>query len=103
MSPLARHLEPEIMDDPALDGERHREALRGLERINRWSSSSRIVWFPIKTLAQERTFSPLRVLDIATGAGDVPIQLWHRARRAGLPLEVDGCDQSPRAIEYAKK
>jgi 2-polyprenyl-3-methyl-5-hydroxy-6-metoxy-1,4-benzoquinol methylase len=45
----------------------------------------------------------VRVLDLATGGGDVPIRLHHRARRAGLPLTVEGCDVSPGAIEYATR
>ena len=36
-----RHLQPEIMDQPDLAPERHFQALRGLERINGWSGSSR--------------------------------------------------------------
>jgi 2-polyprenyl-3-methyl-5-hydroxy-6-metoxy-1,4-benzoquinol methylase len=46
---------------------------------------------------------PLRVLDIATGAGDVPIGLWRRAVRTGVPLEVAGCDLSPGAVRHAKR
>jgi 2-polyprenyl-3-methyl-5-hydroxy-6-metoxy-1,4-benzoquinol methylase len=45
----------------------------------------------------------LRVLDIATGAGDVPVTLWKKARKNGLFLEVDGCDKSPHAIDCARK
>jgi hypothetical protein len=28
-----RHLEPEMMDDPGLDGRRHNAALKSLERL----------------------------------------------------------------------
>jgi 2-polyprenyl-3-methyl-5-hydroxy-6-metoxy-1,4-benzoquinol methylase len=43
----------------------------------------------------------LRVLDLATGAGDLPIRLWHKARRAHIQLRLEGCDVSPRAVAYA--
>jgi SAM-dependent methyltransferase len=33
----------------------------------------------------------------------VPIGLWHRAARAGLPVEIDACDASPRALEHARR
>ena len=89
------------MDDPVLEQQRHLHALRGLERINRWSRSERIVWLPIWTLAQETGTRSLRVLDIATGAGDVPIRLWHRARRANVHLRIDGCDRNLRAVAFA--
>jgi 2-polyprenyl-3-methyl-5-hydroxy-6-metoxy-1,4-benzoquinol methylase len=96
-----RRRRPEIMDLPDLDMERHVRALRGLERINRWSGSARLLWGPIR--AQNHSVQPRRLLDVATGGGDIPIQLWHKARRAGLKLEIAGCDRSPQAIEYARQ
>src|SRR5262249_52402604 len=44
----------------------------------------------------------LRLLDVATGAGDVPVRLWKRARRAGYGWQVSGCDLSPVAVAYAR-
>jgi 2-polyprenyl-3-methyl-5-hydroxy-6-metoxy-1,4-benzoquinol methylase len=46
---------------------------------------------------------PIRVLDIATGGGDIPISLWRRAHRRSLPIQVAGCDVSHRAIEFARR
>ena len=45
---------------------------------------------------------PIRVLDLATGSGDVPIDLWQRAKRAGMEIDISACDISPLAIETAK-
>jgi SAM-dependent methyltransferase len=98
-----RHLQPEIMDQPGLDRRRHVQALRGLERINFWSRSARILWPPLAALAGERRERPLRVLDLATGAGDVPLRLERLARRSGVPLEIEGCDVSPAAVEHARR
>jgi 2-polyprenyl-3-methyl-5-hydroxy-6-metoxy-1,4-benzoquinol methylase len=89
------------MDQPGLDEGRHVQALRGLERINFWSRSAALVWGPLAELAREEPGRPLRVLDLATGAGDVPIRLWHRARRAGVALQVEGCDVRPAAVAHA--
>ncbi|MBI3291560.1 MAG: methyltransferase domain-containing protein [Elusimicrobia bacterium] len=97
-----RHREPELMDDPALEMSRHIGALRGLERINRWSGSARMMWPPICELTQASKAQSLRVLDIATGAGDVPIGLWQMARWAGFSLHIDGCDRSLRAVTHAQ-
>jgi 2-polyprenyl-3-methyl-5-hydroxy-6-metoxy-1,4-benzoquinol methylase len=97
-----RCLQPEIMDDPGLEEQWHNDALRGLARINLVSGSTRILWGPIVALAREMPSRPLRVLDIATGGGDVPIRLALRARRAGLPIQVEGCDRSPVAIHHAQ-
>jgi 2-polyprenyl-3-methyl-5-hydroxy-6-metoxy-1,4-benzoquinol methylase len=88
------------MDQPDLDPRQHRRALRGLQRINAVSGSDRILWPALRDLARQSP-SPLSVLDVATGAGDVPRRLWRRARLAGLPVHFAGCDQSPTALDYA--
>ncbi len=93
----------EVMDDPSLDTGPHFQALQGLARINRWSGSAKIVWDPIAALARRTGQHSLRVLDIATGAGDIPILLSQMARQAGLSLQIEGCDKSPQAIAYARK
>jgi 2-polyprenyl-3-methyl-5-hydroxy-6-metoxy-1,4-benzoquinol methylase len=98
-----RVLEPEDMDDPALATERLHGALTGLSRLNFVSNSARIVWRPIARLARELKANRLRVLDIATGAGDVPLALWRRARRDGLSLDIHGIDFSLRSIEFARQ
>jgi 2-polyprenyl-3-methyl-5-hydroxy-6-metoxy-1,4-benzoquinol methylase len=98
-----RRREPEIIDQPNLEEERHVQALHGLERINRWSGSARILWPPIRALARQMGGAPLRLLDVATGAGDVPIRLWQKARRAGIALGVEGCDRSPTAVIHARR
>jgi len=96
-----RKCEPELMDDPALDAERHHEALRGLASLNSLSASARLIWKPIVRLVREQQTSQLRVLDIATGGGDIPIALWRRANRAGIQLDILGVDISARGLEHA--
>jgi 2-polyprenyl-3-methyl-5-hydroxy-6-metoxy-1,4-benzoquinol methylase len=91
------------MDDPALATERLQGALTGLTRLNFVSNSSRIVWRPIRQLALELKTNCLRVLDIATGSGDVPMALWRRAKRAGVSLEIQGIDFSARSVEFARE
>src|SRR5262245_33844863 len=98
-----RQLEPEVMDDPALATDRLHGALTGLTRLNFVSNSARIVWQSIAHLARSLKTDRLRVLDIATGAGDVPITLYQRARRAGLTLDIHGIDVSQRSIKFARE
>jgi SAM-dependent methyltransferase len=96
-----RRREPEIMDQPGLDPAQHARALRGLARINWWSASAGILWPPLAALARAERRT-LRVLDLGTGGGDVPLRLWRRGRRSGVPLRLEGCDVSPVALAHAE-
>lgn len=98
-----RICEPEEMDDPALQADLLHGALRGLSTINLLSGSARILWPEIHRLARRLRTDRLRVLDIATGAGDIPLALWHKARRAKLQLEIHGIDISPRTLDFARQ
>ncbi len=98
-----RRLEPEFMDDLALESARHRQALRGLERINQVSFSAASLWGPIQNYYFQAGRKPLRILDIASGAGDSVIALSQMARKKNLPLVFEGCDFNPRAVSYASE
>lgn len=103
MGPLGqRRRTPEIMDQPGLDPRRHAAALRGLARINFWSRSAGLLWPPLAALARRLETTRLRVLDLASGGGDVAIRLWHKARRAGLDFHLEGRDLSPVAVAHAR-
>ena len=76
-----RDRQPELMDDPDLEPGRHRHALAGLARLNRVSGSGRLVWSALRDLAVQGGAEPLRILDLATGGGDVPLALVRCAPR----------------------
>jgi len=97
-----RQLGPEIMDQPHLDEARHHHALHELARLNRLSLSAAILWPPIRDLARRHAAVPLRILDVASGGGDVTIALSRKVRKAGFPIEIHGCDKSAVAVEYAR-
>jgi len=98
-----RALIPERMDDPELDAREHVQALRGLRRINAWTGNAALAWKHVSRAAREISGRPLRVLDIATGAADVPIALLKRSASCGLKLEMDACDFSEQAIAFAQE
>lgn len=99
----ARNRRPEIMDRPDLDERRFVGSLAGLRRVNLVTGSARIVWPAIRDWAVRHPGRTVRVLDVACGAGDMLVRLDRRARRAGLSLELHGCDIKPLAVDYAKK
>jgi SAM-dependent methyltransferase len=99
---LERYRQPELMDQPGLSPARHVQALQGLARINFLSASAGILWPELAQLARGMAGRVPRILDVATGGGDVPIRLGRRARRAGLLFHMEGCDISPVALEHAR-
>ena len=103
MNLATRRRLPELMDDPGLSRELHFRALAGLSRLNGWSGSVRIIWRAIRSLQRDGNPAGLRILDVATGAGDIPIGLWRHALRSGMTVEIDACDISPVALEYARR
>jgi SAM-dependent methyltransferase len=96
-----RQREPELMDQPGLDEKLHGDALRGLQRINRISGTGGVVWTAIEKLALSAPSRTWRVLDVASGGGDVAIDVARRAAQRKIDLGVDGCDVSPFAVDYA--
>lgn len=102
MKARSRCREPELMDQPGLDAELHRQALVGLRRVNVVSGTVRALWNPIRQLAEGCPERNIRVLDLACGGGDVARGLAAKARRSGVPLHVDGCDISPVAVAHAQ-
>lgn len=96
-----RDRKPELMDQPGLDEALHRQALCGLRRVNRISGTVGNLWNPIRRLAAELSGRPVRILDVASGAGDVAVGIARQARRARISVQVDGCDVSPVAVEAA--
>lgn len=93
------------MDDPALDPRAHEAALRGLERIHLVSRADAALWPQIARLYDEpgNRDRPLRVLDVACGGGVLALALADRAAREGRSIEVEGCDKSPRAVEFSER
>ena len=97
----SRDRQAEWMDEPDIDSTLHANALRGLSRVNRLSGAARSIWNPIADLARRRTEGPIRVLDVASGGGDVAIAIKQLADRTGLAMDVVGCDISQTAVEFA--
>lgn len=103
MQLLSRVRVPELMDDPNLDDDRHYDALRSLHKLNKVSKGASFLWKPLRLLSQTEKSSPLRILDLATGGGEIPIELQMLAKKNNLPMQIDGCDFSERAVAYAAR
>jgi 2-polyprenyl-3-methyl-5-hydroxy-6-metoxy-1,4-benzoquinol methylase len=117
-----RTREPELMDDPSLDAARHARALEALARINRVSRTGARVAREVQRIAGEArtgrraaresaggaparasSTGRIRVLDVACGGGDVLRDVARRMGRAGIEVELHGCDVSAVALEHARR
>ena len=100
---MKRNFDPavlEMMDRPqpvSLELERDLERLR---QLNRWFGSHRLV-----SCFMRRWIMPgaqMRVVDLATGSGDIPRLLVDHARRIGAQIEIDAIDQQAATVEIAQ-
>ncbi len=90
------------MDDPQLPEEPHRAALYGLARLNRATAIAPVVYRRIRRLALAAK-RPVKVLDIATGSGDLPIYWAKRAAKEGLAIHCTGVDISDVAVAVGRE
>lgn len=106
-----RQRSAELMDAPGLDTAAHEVALRALMRINAVTDAASLVWKPVERFLRKAvppagpTGQPApawRMLDIASGAGDLAIAMAYRAGQANFNLAVAGCDLSPTAVRFAQ-
>jgi 2-polyprenyl-3-methyl-5-hydroxy-6-metoxy-1,4-benzoquinol methylase len=93
--------EPELMDRPQPVTPALEEDLRNLESLNRWFGSHRITRkFLTQWLAPNSCY---RVLDLCTGAGDLPRVMVDWARKAGVSLRIDAVDANESTLELARR
>jgi 2-polyprenyl-3-methyl-5-hydroxy-6-metoxy-1,4-benzoquinol methylase len=100
---LQRDRQPESMDDPKLPKEEHLRALVGLARLNQVSGVARAMYRQLRRHARARTNQTIRVLDVASGGGDIPIAWARWARREGIKLQLTLLDKSSVAIEQQQR
>jgi SAM-dependent methyltransferase len=86
----------ERLDGPLLDAAVLRGNLRDLERVNRWLGGTALSRRAIERLAGDR--SAVEVLDVGTGAADIPIALLGED---GPVQRVVGLDSRPEILEQA--
>ncbi|MEY2500055.1 MAG: hypothetical protein QOI07_389 [Verrucomicrobiota bacterium] len=74
--------------------------LRNLRQLNRYFGSYRLIEHFLRRWL--RPGSRVRVLDLATGSGDIPRLVVDHGRKVGAVVTVDAIDQQPSTIEIAR-
>jgi len=93
----------ELLDDPAADPAAVAESLRHIARANRWLGGADAVRFGLMRLLRDvPRGARLTLLDLGTGAGDLPGAAVEWAARRGIELVPIGLERSPVAATLAR-
>ncbi len=93
---LPRVRATERLDDPDLDERELADSLRHVGEVNRWLGGTRALVRELDRRLPPRTAD---VLDVGTGAADVPRAL---VRNYGDRLRITGLDPNPRTLAIAR-
>ena len=74
--------------------------LANLRSFNRWFGSHRLIRHFLRLWL--RPNGKARILDIATGSGDIPRLIVDHARRQNVLVQIDAIDQQESTIEIAR-
>lgn len=92
--------EPELMDRPQPVSAELVSDLRNLRQLNRYFGSYALTTHFLRRWMQPGT--RWRVLDLATGSGDIPRLMVDYARQVGATVTVEAIDQQSSTLEIAR-
>lgn len=93
--------EPELMDRPQPVTPELASDLRNLRQLNRYFGSHALIQHFLQRWILPQ--SHLRVLDLATGSGDIPRLVVDHARKVGAEVTVEAVDQQSSTLEIARE
>jgi 2-polyprenyl-3-methyl-5-hydroxy-6-metoxy-1,4-benzoquinol methylase len=93
--------EPEWMDRPNASHAELENALRSLRGLNRYFGSYRLVRYFMHRWIKRG--DRLRLLDLATGSGDIPQLVADHARRVGAKVEILALDFQLTTLQIAQR
>ena len=91
---------PELMDRPQPVTSALERDLANLRSLNRNFGSYRLVRRCLQRWLKPNT--PARILDLATGSGDIPREIAKFARANQIQVQIDAIDQQSSTIEIAR-
>jgi len=74
--------------------------LRNLRKLNRYFGSYRLIEHFLRRWIQPR--SSMRILDLATGSGDIPRLIVDYARKVNATVSIEAIDQQTSTLEIAR-
>lgn len=103
MTSLPRAAGAERMDEPGQDPAELGRSLADLRGVNRWLGGTRIVLHHLARLVARHPRPAYRVLDVATGSADIPLQVAAWARSRGIRMRVTATDLHPTTLAFARR
>ena len=91
----------EMMDRPQPVSPELERDLQRLRQLNRWFGSYRLVLSFMRRWI--RPGARMRIVDLATGSGDIPRLIVDHGRNIGAQIEIDSIDQQAATVEIARK
>jgi len=91
----------EMMDRPQPVSPELERDLERIRQLNRWFGSYRLVLRFMRRWI--RPDAQMRILDIATGSGDIPRLIVDFARKISANIEIDAVDRQAATLEIATK
>ena len=101
---MKRSFDPAVLEMMDREQPVSAELVRDLERIrqlNRWFGSYRLVLSFIRNWI--KPVDKLRVVDLATGSGDIPRLIVDYARKFSARVEIDALDRQPATLAVARR
>lgn len=92
---------PELMDRPQPVSNELERDLRNLRQLNRFFGSYAAVLHFMRRWI--KSGDRLRIVDLATGSGDIPRLIVDLAREIGATVQIDALDQQASTLEIARK
>jgi ubiquinone/menaquinone biosynthesis C-methylase UbiE len=103
VSTLPRMAGAELMDEPAQDHGELAVSLADLRGVNRWLGGTRVALHHLAELIERHPRGEYRILDIATGSGDIPLRIAAWARREDVQLRIVATDNHQTTLEMARE
>jgi 2-polyprenyl-3-methyl-5-hydroxy-6-metoxy-1,4-benzoquinol methylase len=94
---------PEWMDGDQYSDQDLHESLQDLRWINRYLGGNAVVIKNLSRLAKEKKLLRFSILDVATGSGDIPLEIAKWGRQKGLNISILGIDKNSKTIEIARE
>lgn len=92
----------ELLDDPAADGALATRSLRDVALANRWFGGTAAVLAALEEAWAVAAPARQTLLDVGTGAGDIPARARARAAARGIRLTTVGLERTPGVARAAR-